>query len=113
MTVEPKVLIDEYLAWLRNRIDFEKIGDAFEITTPFLDRHNDRIQIYVYPHGSGLRLSDDGYTIADLTSSGCGLDTPRQRAMLETMLNGFGVKEKDGTLFVDSSLATIGPKKQR
>jgi Domain of unknown function DUF1829/Domain of unknown function DUF1828 len=109
--IDAKSLIDEYLAWLRGRIDVAQIGDALEITTPFLDRNNDRIQLYVYQHGSGIRLSDDGYTLTDLESSGCDIKTPRRRALLGTMLNGFGVKEERGTLFVDSSLATIGQKK--
>ena len=40
-----KQLIDEYVRWLRQGISVARIGDAYEITTPFLDRHNDHIQI--------------------------------------------------------------------
>jgi Domain of unknown function DUF1829/Domain of unknown function DUF1828 len=111
MKIEPKPLIDEYLKWLRNHIAIASIGDSVEITTPFLDRNNDHIQIYASPQGNGIRLSDDGYTISELETSGCTLDTPRRRSLLETTLNGFGVKQADGVLFVDSSVATFGQKK--
>ena len=30
-------LIDEYAAWLREKITFEKFGEYYEITTPYLD----------------------------------------------------------------------------
>jgi hypothetical protein len=109
--IDPQRLIDEYLAWLRAKISAEKIGDAVEITTPFLDRNNDRIQIYVYPHDNGLRLTDDGYTLSDLEISGCAIDTPRRRSILETIINGLGVKVQHDKLFVDSSLNTVAAKK--
>ena len=34
-------LIDEYAAWLREKITFEKFGEYYEITTPYLDNSND------------------------------------------------------------------------
>jgi hypothetical protein len=41
-----KNLIDDYLKWLRQKIIINPVGEWFEITTPFLNRHNDYIQVY-------------------------------------------------------------------
>lgn len=45
--MEIKQLIDNYIHWLKKEITFEKIGEYYEITTPFLNSANDFIQIYV------------------------------------------------------------------
>lgn len=45
--MEIKQLIDDYIHWLKKEITFEKIGEYYEITTPFLNSANDFIQIYV------------------------------------------------------------------
>jgi Domain of unknown function DUF1829/Domain of unknown function DUF1828 len=111
MPIDCRVLIDSYLAWLRERISVEKVNGACQITTPFLDRHNDRLQIYVVPHNGGFRLTDDGYIIADLESSGCVLDTPSRKQLLQVVLNGFGVHEDHGELFVEASEANFPQKK--
>lgn len=42
-----KKMIDSYTDWLNKSISFEKIGEYYEITTPYLDRFNDYLQIYV------------------------------------------------------------------
>jgi len=104
-------LVDSYLAWLREKIVTKEINGACEITTPFLDRHNDRLQIYVQRHGEQLRVTDDGYIIADLESSGCQLDTPHRREMLQAILNGFGVREEEGELIVETSERDFPKKK--
>jgi len=91
-------LIDEYVRWLRDSISVATIGDAFEITTPFLDRHNDHIQIYVKQEGDRLVLTDDGYVLGDLKQSGCALDTEHRKALLRSILNGFGVSLRDEEL---------------
>lgn len=84
-------LIDQYFAWLKSKTVWREINGWTEITTPYLDRHNDYIQIYLRQKGQEWELTDDGSTIADLVQSGCVLDTPRRKALLQTTLNGFGV----------------------
>lgn len=111
MSTKCQELVDAYLAWLRSKISVADINGVCEITTPFLDRHNDRLQIYVVGTSSGLRLSDDGYIIGDLEASGCSFDTPNRRSLLQTILNGFGVREHDGELFVEASPASFPQKK--
>ena len=39
-------MIDEYARWLKSEITFERIGEYYEITTPYLDSANDYLQIY-------------------------------------------------------------------
>lgn len=40
-------MISRYMDWLRSETTFEKIGEYYEITTPYLDNANDYLQIYV------------------------------------------------------------------
>ena len=96
-------LVARYHTWLRDRTVLKKIGRWTEITTPFLDRHNDCIQIYAQKDEAGLMLTDDGYTLSDLEMSGCSLDSPKRREMLRTTLNGFGVRQADGMLQVSAT----------
>ncbi|MFH1264522.1 MAG: DUF1828 domain-containing protein [Planctomycetota bacterium] len=111
MATDCQTLVESYLAWLRQKIATADIDGVCEITTPFLDRHNDRLQIYVERRGERLRLTDDGYIIGDLESSGCLLDTPHRREMLQTILAGFGVREEDGELVVEASERDFPKKK--
>jgi hypothetical protein len=104
-------LVDSYLAWIRDKFTVEDIVGVCEITTPFLDRHNDRLQIYAVPKNGILRLTDDGYIVADLKASGCPIDTAGRQATLRVILNGFGVHEEDGELYVDASPANFPQKK--
>ena len=79
MIDEVQSLLDRYWKWLRDETILRRIGDWVEITTPYLDRHNDCLQIYAKRHDGGFVLTDDGYTVEDLEQSGCTLDSPRRR----------------------------------
>lgn len=94
-------LLDQYRAWLREKTTLKEVGGWVEITTPYLDRHNDHIQIYARRDEDRWTLSDDGYVISDLVLSGCNLDTTKRRGILEMTLNGFGVK-----VDIDQALTT-------
>ncbi len=89
--------MDEYTSWLRSKISLRKVDDWIEITTPYLDRHNDYLQIYARRQNGCYVLTDDGYIIQDLRQSGCDLDTPKRSALLNMTLNGFGVKLVGGS----------------
>jgi hypothetical protein len=111
MPLECERLVDSYVAWLRSKITLRDIDGACEITTPFLDRHNDRIQIYVEQKNGFLLVSDDGNTLNDLELSGCKIDTPNRKQMLQTILNGFAVEEIGGELQVRAAPDTFAHKK--
>jgi hypothetical protein len=103
MIQEVQRLLDEYLAWLKDKTSLRQIDDWVEITTPYLDRHNDCIQIYAKRHNGGFVLTDDAYTINDLEQCGCKLDSRKRQDLLKMTLNGFGVQFVDSRLEVHAS----------
>lgn len=103
MINEVQALLDQYCAWLRNKTTLRQINDWIEITTPYLDRHNDRLQIYAKRHNGGFVLTDDGYVLEDLEQSGCKIDSAKRQALLKMTLNGFGVQINNKTLEVRAS----------
>lgn len=96
-------LINRYYDWLKAKTNWREINEWVEITTPYLDRHNDCIQIYLKRQDGEWVLTDDGYTLADLAQSGCEIDTPRRKALLATTLNGFGVQQTFDALEVKAT----------
>ena len=94
MIGEIQGLIDRYMNWLKDKTLLREIDEWVEITTPYLDRHNDYLQIYARKDNGGYLLTDDGYTITDLEQSGCDIKTPKRQRLLEITLNGFGVKKE-------------------
>ncbi len=92
MIAEIQKLMDRYANWLRDKSPLREVGDSVEVTTPFLDRHNDSLQFYIKRSNGHLLLTDDGMTIEDLRISGCNLDSPKRRDLLQVTLNGFGVQ---------------------
>lgn len=103
MIEEIQRLLDDYLAWLKDKTLLRQIDDWIEITTPYLDRHNDYVQIYARKSNGGFTLTDDGYTINDLEQTGCKLNSPKRQDLLKMTLNGFGVRLDDGRLEVHAS----------
>lgn len=102
-------IIDTYLSWLRRGFEVGEHGGVIELTTPFLDRHNDHLQVYVIHNGASMVLSDDGYTIGELEMSGVDLTTPKREKLLQEVLRGFGVKvSEDGELLIDSTPDRLG-----
>jgi hypothetical protein len=90
---EIEKLLKDYREWLKDKTSLRQVnGSWVEITTPYLDRHNDALQSYARRENGGFVLTDDSYTIHDLESSGCKLDTEKRRDLLQMTLNGFGVK---------------------
>lgn len=111
MIDEVRQLTDTYYRWLRDNTELQAIDEFVEITTPFLDRHNDHVQIYAEATTGGFLLSDDGYTIADLEMCGCNLKSPKRQALLQTTLNGFGVRHINDELQVTATPDDFAQKK--
>ena len=105
------ILIDGYWRFLRDKTVVKQIDDWFEITTPYLDRHNDYMQIYAKKNGNGFVLTDDGYTIADLEQSGCNLENAKRQEILHSILNGFGVQQHGGDIQVHATMDTFSLRK--
>ena len=103
MIDEIQKLLDQYLAWLKDKTALRQVKDWIEITTPYLDRHNDYLQIYVKRGDNGFILTDDGYTIEDLKRSGCELESRKRKDLLTLTLNGFGVKLEGNSLIIHTA----------
>lgn len=107
-------VIAEYLKWIKDNTVTKTVeeGKVCSISTPFLDRHNDHLDIYLLKTNDNLKLTDNGYTIADLKMSGFELNTPKRESILKTALNGFGVKMNgNDELYVDANPNNVGQKK--
>lgn len=107
---ECQKLIDSYVSWLRQGLSVEEIGGACELTTPFLDRHNDHLQVYATRRNGTIVLSDDGYILSDLRTSGLEVDTPKRKMILESLLNGLGVRAENNQLLVEASASNVGQR---
>jgi hypothetical protein len=100
---EIEKLLDDYRVWLTDRTTLREVGeDWIEVTTPYLDRHNDALQIYARRENGGFLLTDDSYVIHDLEASGCNL-TEKRQDLLRMTLNGFGVKLNSEALEVHAT----------
>ena len=113
MITEIHSLLDQYWSWLKDETTVQQIGECVEITTPYLDRHNDCLQIYAIRSEDGYKLTDDSETLDDLEQSGCPLDTPKRQELLLETLSGVGVKidERTKELYVRASKDDFAQKK--
>ncbi|MGI8743028.1 MAG: DUF1829 domain-containing protein [Bryobacteraceae bacterium] len=101
---EIEKLLNDYRAWLKDKTTLREVnGSWIEITTPYLDRHNDALQIYARAENGGYVLTDDSFTIHDLEASGCNLNTEKRKDLLKMTLNGFGVRMNSDALEVHAS----------
>ncbi|NOT00629.1 MAG: DUF1829 domain-containing protein [Phycisphaerales bacterium] len=113
MIAEIQSLVDQYAAWLKEKTTLRQVDDAYvEITVPYLDRHNDYLQIYACRSDGGYCLTDDGYIIDDLELTGCKLESPKRQDLLKQTLGGFGVQLADArVLKVHTSAETFAVRK--
>ncbi|MDF2884418.1 MAG: hypothetical protein K0R54_4985 [Clostridiaceae bacterium] len=82
-----KELIDSYYKWLKENTLLNTVGEYTEVTTPFLDRHNDYIEIYMKKLDTGdILITDDSYTLSDLEDSGFLFNTPKRKELLNNIL---------------------------
>jgi len=58
MIDEIQVLLDKYLQWLKDKTVLRQVNDWVEITTPYLDRHNDYLQMYARLAARRVRVGE-------------------------------------------------------
>jgi len=108
-------IIEKYVQWIKDNTVVHNIesGKSCAVSTPFLDRHNDNIEIYILKEGAGYKLTDDGFTLNDLEMSGMDVaSSPKREKIFRTILNGFGIKVgADHEIFVIANSSNIGQKK--
>ena len=101
-------LVDQYHSWLKDNTFLREISREWvEVTTPYIDRHNDFIQIYISRVNGELQLTDDANTISDLLVSGCDLSTPKRSQLLDVTLNGFGVHRDGDSLTIKANASNF------
>ncbi len=106
-----KLMIEEYMDFLRQNISYRQLEKGYEITTPFLDDHNDCIQIYVDEvSGDTIKLSDDGATISNLLDGGLKLTKSRNQIM-HSIVYGYGVEIEDNNLTIECKIKDFAAKK--
>jgi hypothetical protein len=105
--------INSYLDWIKTNIFLSQVNDeVIKITSPFVDRHNDCIEIYAVRDDNGYILTDDGYTISDLELCGIKFDTGRRKEALDETLAGFGIKRSDSdALYCNCGLGSFPSRK--
>lgn len=108
---ECKALIDGYVRWLEEGLKVEELEGCLVVQTPFLDRHNDALEIYIEPRNGGIRLTDDGYTMRDLRASGMEFTTEKRKSHLAAILHGFGVRVEDDEIVVTATRDDFPQKK--
>ena len=102
-------LIDDYVYWLKSEINFDKIGEYYEITTPYLDKANDYLQIYVKQDGNDIYFTDDSITMHNLKMSGIQLNTNRKN-YIKRILCQYGVRLNGDELVTKSSINNFAQK---
>lgn len=76
-----------YIDWLTENIDQHRINNnIYRLTLPFLDRHNDYIEIYITQDKNDFIISDDSYTMSDLALSGLNLFASKRREQIFTQI---------------------------
>ena len=95
-------MIDEYTKWIRSRVEIKKVSETeyVEVTTPFLDRDNDTIQLFIKGIDTKkIRLSDGGDTISGLNLIGMDISRGKRMELVEGLLRQNGA-ELEGTEIV-------------
>ncbi len=105
---------DNYIDWIKENVyQHEVLPGIYRFTLPFLDRHNDLIEVYIWKDGNDFRISDNRYTISDLELSGLNIFSSSKRtAIYHQILNAHGISEtEDHELFVSGKPSELPMKK--
>lgn len=95
-------LENKYYDWVTEQVKFSQLeNEIIRIDTPFYDRHNDSIIMYIVESTEGLKITDGGYTIDDLESDGIYINkSPKRRSFLDTQLTSYGVSWDESNNFL-------------
>ena len=111
--VDGNRIINDYVQWIKDNSFIRDVRDGAycAITTPFTDRHNDHVEIYIREDNGKFYLTDDGETLGDLTMSGTDINAPKRQAVFLATINGLGVQTDMESLFVEADAGTLPQKK--
>ncbi|MXZ18650.1 MAG: DUF1828 domain-containing protein [Rhodothermaceae bacterium] len=100
-------LQNRYWDWVRGQRLIQDLGGIYEITTPYLDRFNDCVQIYARMlEADKILITDGGGTLEDLALLGHSLSSDKWTDVIREILNGFNVSmdAKDRSLYAECSI---------
>lgn len=110
-TFECERLVQQYVDWVKLNLMVDQQEGMCIITSPFVDRHHDYLQIYAERTGTEILLTDDGYTLRDLKISGLEINTPGRIEALNQAIRPFGVDVNDDELRLIASEGDFPQKK--
>src|SRR5699024_10555608 len=107
-----------YHDWLQEEINFSTVdNNAIRVDTPFYDRHNDSLILYVIPQeNANLIVTDGGYTLDDLEVEGISVTRSKKRKKIFLdQLTSYGVSydENNNFLFLNYIIEKILINKYR
>lgn len=103
--LNPVELKEKYISWLEDEITVNKVNEYLEITSPFLDRYNDYLQVYAkLKNDNEIILTDDSYIINNLEISGIDMKSSKRKQLLQSFLNKYSVKLEDNALVIKSNI---------
>ena len=109
--LDPIKVKEKYKDWLDQEISVNKIGEYLEVISPFLDRYNDYLQVYVkLEKDNEIILTDDSYIINNLQMSGIDINSSKRKKLLESFLNKYNVKLEDNALVIKASVEDFPQK---
>jgi hypothetical protein len=107
---ECKAIVDQYFRWFQDELSVQLMAEGCELTTPFLDRHRDQLQIYIAKQNGQVIFSDEGYTASELRSSGVEIESGAGREMVERLIKSFGVHLRNRELVAEAQFDAAGER---
>ncbi len=109
--LNPTKLKEQYIKWLEDEITLNKINEYWEITSPFLDRYNDYLQVYAkMDNDNEILLTDDAYTLNNLKMAGVDINSPRRKQLLDNFLNKYKVQLDNDALTIKTGVEDFPQK---
>lgn len=109
------IIVNDYIRWVKDNTFIKKMnGESVKLISPFLDAHNDYINIYARKEHNHIRLSDGGILFFDLESYGIKL-TQKKKELFDRTLLGYGVRFDETTkeIYVVAEVEGVGKAKHR
>lgn len=97
--------IHDYIEWLKTELTIEPLekNGWTKLLTPFLDRHNDSIAVYIKEVDSKLTITDDAYTMYDIETSGFNI-TGNRKEIIDKICRGFAVTLNKNEITIETNI---------
>lgn len=109
---ECNAVVSKCLEWLGEGFSAQYLGGDCVVTTPFLDRRNDHIQIRVRKRDGRYVISDGGTTMPDMVDGGFSLGKTVNKELVAYITSGYGVQldDKANSLGVEADDTNVGQR---